>query len=101
MCVCASATYPPSENELLSLDICLINSRLCHPQTDEKIERSHRSLEDEIPHYKNLDNYRVLRQDLLHFSLDINNYETQMTVFHNKKATDEIKQHTPNEWGMI
>ena len=36
------------ESELLSLDIGLINSRPYHPQTNGKLERFHRSLEDEI-----------------------------------------------------
>lgn len=80
----------------MSRDISLINSRPYHPQTNGEIERFHRSLENEIPHYKNLDDYiEYYNTDRLHFSLDIDNYETPMMAFHNKKATDEIRLQNP------
>ena len=41
-----SWTPTPFEADLLSLDIGLINSRLYHPQTNGKLERFHRSVED-------------------------------------------------------
>ena len=33
--------------------------------------------------------------DRLHFSLDIDNYETPLTAFHKKKATDEVRHQNP------
>ena len=48
-----AGTWTPTifENELLNLDIGLINSRPYHPQTNGKLERFHRTIEDEIWHY--------------------------------------------------
>ena len=84
------------ESELLNLDIGLINSRPYHPQTNGKLERFHRSLEDEIWHYSSLEDYiEYYNTDRLHFSLDINNYETPLMAFHKKKATDEIRHQNP------
>lgn len=84
------------ENELLHLDIGLINSRPYHPQTNGKLERFHRSLEDEIWNYSSLADYiEYYNTDRLHFSLDIDNFETPMMAFHNKKATDEIRHQNP------
>ena len=45
------------ENELLSLNIGLINSRPYRPQTNGKLERFHRSVEDEIWRYGCPDEY--------------------------------------------
>ena len=84
------------ENELLDLDIGLINSRPYHPQTNGKLERFHRSLEDEIWHYGDLDDYiEYYNTDRLHFSLDMDNYETPLMAFRNKKASDEIRGKDP------
>ena len=54
-----TGTWTPTlfEDELLSPDIGLINSRPCHPQTNGKLERFHRSLEEEIWHYQSIDDY--------------------------------------------
>ena len=85
------------ENELLDLEIGLINSRPYHPQTNGKLERFHRSLEDEIWNYPGLDDYiEYYNTDRLHFSLDINNYETPLMAFRNKMATDETRRHNPD-----
>ena len=83
------------ESELLRLGIGLINSRPCHPQTNGKLERFHRSLEDEIRHYPSLDDYIEHYTDRLHFSLDIDNYETPLMAFHKKKVADEIRHQNP------
>ncbi len=42
------------EEELLAKDIVLINSRPYHPQANGKLERFHRTIEDEIFHYRTL-----------------------------------------------
>ena len=40
-----------------------------------------------------LDDYiEYYNTDRLHFSLDIDNYETPLMAFRNKRATDEIRQ---------
>ena len=83
-------------SELLSLDIGLINPRPYHPQTNGKLERFRRSLEDEIWHYPSLEDYiKYYNTDRLRFSLDINNYETPLVAFHKKKAADEIRHQNP------
>ena len=84
------------ENKLLDLGIGLINSQPYHPQTNGKLERSHRRLEDEIWHYGNLDDYiEYYNTDRLHFLLDIDNYETPLMAFCNKKISDEIRNDNP------
>ncbi len=86
------------ENELLNLDIGLINSRPYHPQTNGKLERFHRTIKDEIWHYKDLDDYvEYYNTDRLHFSLDIDNYETPLMAFRNKRAADETRQQN-SKW---
>ena len=60
------------ESELPILNISLINSRPYHPQTNGKLERFHKSLEDEIWNYTSLDDYiEYYSTDRLHFSLDM------------------------------
>ena len=49
-------------------------------------------MEDEIWHYGNLDDYiEYYNTDRLHFSLDMDNNETPLMAFRNKKASDEIR----------
>ena len=91
-------TWKPTlfENDLLSLIIGLINSRPYHPQTNGKLERFHRSVEDEIWRHGGLDEYiEFYNTDRLHWALDIANYETPMTAFRNKAATDETRRQNP------
>ena len=84
------------ENELLSLNIGLINSRPCHPQTNGKLERFHRNVEDEIWRYGCLDEYiEFYNTDRLHWAPDIANSETPMMAFRNKTATDETRRQNP------
>ena len=94
----ASAWTPTVfESELPALDIGLINSRPYHPQTNGKLERFHKSLEDEIWNYPGLDDYiEYYNTDRLHFSLDMDNYETPMMAFRNKRADEETRTHNPN-----
>ena len=89
-----TGTWTPTlfADELLNLNIGLINSRPYHPQTNGKLERLHRSIEEEIWHYGGLDDYIEYYTDRLHFSLDIDNYETPLMAFRNKRAADEIRQ---------
>ncbi len=97
-----TGTWTPTlfENELLDLDIGLINSRPYRPQTNGKLERFHRSLEGEIWHYGTLDGYiEYYNTDRLHFSLDMDNYETPLMAFRNKKAIDEIRDKDPKWMG--
>ena len=85
------------EGELLALNIGLINSRPYHPQTNGKLERFHKSLEDEIWNHPDLDDYiEYCNTDRLHFSLDMDNYETPSMAFRNKWADEEIRMHNPN-----
>ena len=79
------------------MNIALINSRPYHPQTNGKLERFHKSLEDEIWNYPNLDDYiEYYNTDRLHFSLDMDNYETPMMAFRNKRADEETRTHNLN-----
>ncbi len=86
------------EAELLDCGIELINSRPYHPQTNGKLERFHRSIEDEIFHYESLSAYmEYYNEERLHFSLDIDNYQTPLRAFSDKKATDAIREGDP-QW---
>ena len=94
-----TGTWTPTlfENELLALNIGLINSRPYHPQTNGKLERFHRSVEDEIWRYASLADYiEYYNTDRLHWALDIDNYETPMRAFHNKAAADYIRRQDPD-----
>ena len=85
------------EEELLGRGIELINSRPYHPQTNGKLERFHRSIEEEIAHYESLPEYiEYYNERRLHFSLDIANYETPLKAFCTRKATEEVKSNDPS-----
>ena len=93
-------TWRPTvfEEELLGRGIALINSRPYHPQTNGKLERFHRSIEEEIWNYESLDAYiDYYNERRLHFSLDIDNYETPLMAFRNKRATEAIRKNDP-QW---
>ena len=85
------------ENELLSLGIGLINSRPHRPQTNCKLERFDRSIEDEIWCYGCLDNYIEYYIDRPHWAPDIDNYKTPMMMFRNKATVDDVRGQDP-EW---
>ena len=85
------------EEALLGRSIELINSRPYHPQTNGKLERFHRTIEEEIGHYESLPEYiEYYNERRFHFSLDIANYETPLKAFSAKKATEETKAKDPN-----
>lgn len=93
----SSWTPTAFEAELLDRGIELINSRPYHPQTNGKLERFHRTLEEEIGHYESLSAYiEYYNEDRLHWSLDIDNYQTPLRAFSDKKATKAIREGSPN-----
>ena len=84
------------EQELLDRGIGLINSRAYHPQTNGKLERFHRTIEEEIHRYESLSEYiAYYNERRLHFSLDIHNYETPFKAFSAKKVTEAIRTNDP------
>ncbi len=58
-------------------------------------ERFHRSIEEEIWNHESLSAYIGYNEDMLHWSLDIDNYETPLRVFCDRKATDAIRKSNP------
>ena len=74
----------------------LINSRSYHPQTNGKLKRFHRIIEEEIRRYESLSEYiAYYNERRLHFSLDIYNHETPLRAFSAKKATEAIRANDP------
>ena len=67
----------------------MINSRPYRPQTNDKLERFHRNIEEEIHHYESLSEHYNERG--LHFSLDMHNYETPLKASSARKATKAIR----------
>ena len=81
---------------LLDNDIELINSRPYHPQTNGKIERLFRTIEEELHNYKSMEEYiEYYNNERLHFSLDIDNFEVPRSTFATKTATNEIRTSKP------
>ncbi len=79
------------------MGIELINSRPYHPQTNGKLERFHRSIEEEIFHYDSLSEYvKYYNERRLHFSLDIDAGERPLDAFKARIATKTIRDDNPN-----
>ncbi|MCE2497504.1 MAG: transposase, partial [Nitrosopumilaceae archaeon] len=86
------------EAALLDRGIELINARPYHPQTNGKLERFHRTLEEEIHHFGSLSEFIAYYNEVrLHWSLDIDSGETPLQAFHNRKVPDAIRKNDP-EW---
>ena len=63
-----------------------------------KPERFHRTLEEEMHYFGSLSEFVAYYNEVrLHWSLDIDNGETPLQAFHNKKVPDAIRQNDP-EW---
>ena len=63
-----------------------------------KLERLHRSIEDEIWHHDTLSSYvRYYNEERLHGSLDIDRGETPLLAFRRREATEAIRKSDP-EW---
>ena len=76
--------------------IVLINSRPYHPQTNGKLERFFRTLEEELPYYDSMDEYiGYYNEKRLHFSLDIDHGQTPLMAFADKRATKAIRKTNP------
>ena len=93
-----TGTWQPTVfgEELPEGDIALINARPCRPQTNGKLERFHRSPEEEMHHYGSLREYTdYYNESRLHFSLDIDNCEAPRMAFRNKRATEAIRKNDP------
>ena len=82
------------EAELLYSGIKMINSRPYHPQTNGKLERFHRSIEEELWHYGSLSEYvQYYNERRLHFSLDMKNRQTPLRAFSDRSnQRDQEKQ---------
>lgn len=83
------------EVEFLDRGIELINSRPHHPQTNSKLKRVHRSIE-EIECWDTLSKYvAYYNERRLHLSLDIKNLQMPLKAFFDKKSCQNNKAKQP------
>ena len=82
---------------MLTLDTGPVNSRpYYHPQTNGKLERFDKSVEEEAWRHICLDDdIKYYNTDRLHRAPDMDNYKTPSMAFRNKTATYEIKMQDP------
>ena len=84
------------EEELLNDNIVLINSRPHHQQTNSKLERFFRTLEDELSYFGRLDEFMAFyNEQRTHFSLDMDRNQTPLMAFGDKRVTDAIRKENP------
>ena len=84
------------EAELSKRKIKQILARANHPQTNGKLERFFGTFESEIKHSKSIRAYiNYYNKDRLYLSLDIDNGETPLKAFKNKRASAKIRKN-PN-----
>ncbi len=84
------------EAELSKRKIKQILARANHPQTNGKLERFFGTFESEIKHSKSIRVYiNYYNKDRLYFSLYIDNGETPLKAFKNKRASAKIRKN-PN-----
>ena len=84
------------EEELIHHGITHILARVKHPQTNGKLERFFRTLETEMIQFNNIPEFiEFYNQERIHFSLDMDNYETPLLAFRNKKANKAIRNMNP------
>ncbi len=85
--------------ELLDRGAGPMNSRPQHPQTNGKTGRFFRSVEDGTLHRGSMSEYMAYyNEGRLHWSLDIDNYQTPLKAFHDKEAVEAIRRATRDGW---
>ena len=86
------------QKELRALDIRHILAGVNHPQTNGNLERFFHTLETEMVHFRSVADFiGYYNERRLHFSLDIDNGETPLMAFRNKKA-DKVDRASKPTW---
>lgn len=86
------------ERELELRGIDHILARVNHPQTNGKLERFFHTLETEMVHFPSIGDFiGYYNERRLHFSLDIDDGETPLMAFRNKKA-DRVTRASNPTW---
>ena len=85
------------ESELEDRGIDHILARVNHPQTNGKLERFFHTLETELGRFSSVADFiGYYNEKRLHFSLDIDNGETPLRAFRNKRADKKIRASEPS-----
>ena len=88
------------EDELLEYGIVLINSRPYHPQTNGKLERFFRTLEEELSYYDSMDEYiGYYNEKRLYFSLDIDHGQSPLMASADKGYKSDQKNQPKMDGG--
>ena len=84
------------ESELADHSIEHILARVNHPQTNGKLERFFHTLETEAGRFPSVSDFiGYYNERRLHFSLDIDNGETPLLAFRNKRADKKTRMSEP------